>query len=275
MRSTYETVDIPVSIPIRKGVVDFHNHCTLDNKGAYGSSENWLRVRSILGIRMVVSSITKGMGCPEVPLKQKHDEALLIRERAPDYFAIFGYVDMDNEGLDKIDWLKSNNFDGVKVHRHEYAHDDDRYMPYYEKISSWGVPILFHTCHRERGKTAPYTLVRLCETFPEWTIIGAHFGSGYHEEADEVYHSYSNLYYDLSGSIVTRYGTDTFVRHLGRRADDWDRTVFGTDGRPETYATWVAAYEQLMDICGVSEPIREKVFFRNALQILGKDERDG
>jgi predicted TIM-barrel fold metal-dependent hydrolase len=129
---------------------------------------------------------------------------------------------------------------GAKFHPgiQAFYPNDTRFYPLYEKITSLGVPALFHTGTNGLGAGAPggmgikmdYTrpiyLDFVAADFPELTIIGAHPAWPWHEEMLAIIGHKSNVFMDLSGWLP-RYIPKQIMDEARTRLQD--RIMFGSD----------------------------------------------
>ena len=152
--------------------------------------------------------------------------------------------------------------------------NDTRFYPLYEKITSLGIPALFHTGTNGLGAGAPggmgikldYTrpiyLDSVAADFPELTIIGAHPAWPWHEEMLAIIGHKSNVFMDLSGWLP-RYIPKEIMNEARTRLQD--RIMFGSDYPFIEPRRWLDDFQALE---GFSEPVREKILYANAAGIL-------
>ncbi|HOJ40361.1 MAG TPA: amidohydrolase family protein [bacterium] len=136
------------------------------------------------------------------------EEILEVSRRYPGFFIPFAFLDF-NQPPEIVDRLKEQGFWGLKCIRPRYPYDDERYFPYYERAEKLGMPILFHTGVISRAdrtmlpegvstsgsRMRPCYLWGIASAFPELTIIAAHLGNPWGEEA--------YIYLDLSGGGIS------------------------------------------------------------------------
>ena len=174
---------------------------------------------------------------------QASDEDIIqLCAKYPDFFVPFGYLDFDEAGPERIDWLYEQGCIGLKAIWPGKAYDDPAYFRHYEKAEKLGMPILFHVggspywgpekvridpAKREWSKyMMPITLDGVAKTFPDLPIIMAHLGGGPHtyEMANYIAWGHDNIYLELSVSQPENVRES--LRRLGAK-----KILFGTDGK--------------------------------------------
>ena len=212
-------------------------------------------------------------------------------ERRPDLITGFGGINLFEEtDPDIVDQLRDQGFAGLKFITPEEPYHSERYYPYYERAEKLGVPCLFHL-----GIVSPASIVNLrvdcnhmrpiyldtiARDFKDLTIIGAHLGNPWYEEATMSMRWNPNLYLDITGSTLKKkkpsfigdllWWSDTTDYTSPKWSSPWEQIVFGTDVPPARCAGLVEDYENLMDTLGVSEELQNKVFFETAAGMLRK-----
>ena len=160
---------------------------------------------------------------------------------------------------DLLRWL-DQGFLGVKVTRPRARYDDAHYDPIYEIAQARGVPVLFHTgvvLRSERdaqdGVTSDYmrpiTLDRVARTFPRLTMVIAHLGMPWHEEAAAMLRVHPNVYADVTfgpGGWLERPGIAEYLRQLLYWPGAVRKLVFGTDVHWSKLAWTVAIQETVL-----------------------------
>ena len=109
--------------------------------------------------------------------------------------------------------MKDKGFVGLKAIRPAHPYDDERYFPFYERAEKLNMPIVFHTGVVSRATRSMLTpglstnssnmrpgyAMGIAAAFPELTLVLAHLGAPWGEEAFSVALSHPNIYLDLSG----------------------------------------------------------------------------
>ncbi|MCM8769103.1 MAG: amidohydrolase family protein [Candidatus Omnitrophica bacterium] len=155
------------------------------------------------------------------------EEILEVSRRYPHFFLPFGFLDF-SQPPEIVDRLKEKGFFGLKCIRPRYPYDDERYFPYYERAEKLGMPILFHTglisqadrtmlpqgVSTNGSRMRPCYLWGIASAFPNLTMIAAHLGNPWGQEA-YLCGRYENIFLDLSGGDIA-YRLDWLNRYLDR-----------------------------------------------------------
>jgi predicted TIM-barrel fold metal-dependent hydrolase len=204
------------------------------------------------------------------------------------------WIDLDDaDVLDQIDRAQASAFKGVKIHSPLKNYDDPSYFPAFARIERYRLVALLHTgisfrpadkVPRLKGSAArmrPMYLDTLARAYPEMTLVGAHLGNPWYDEAAEVARWNPNVYFDLTGSsLIKKYdelnvfrkylwwGTTAGAAHMPKDTPHaFEKLVFGTDNDPLEVS--IDRYNKLLDACQVPEPVRRKVFAETMLRLLG------
>ena len=117
-----------------------------------------------------------------------------------------------------------------------------------------------------------FYLEEVARRFPNITVLGAHCGNPEYEWAAEVARWNPNVFFDLSGSTLTKMrdrlsdfkkifwwsGTDEW----GTKSPDpsaYSKLVFGSDTSLDQIEGMITSYRAFFDACGVPEPTRKSV----------------
>ncbi|MGQ9554764.1 MAG: amidohydrolase family protein [Anaerolineae bacterium] len=211
-------------------------------------------------------------------------------KKHPDLILGFGHVRLGLDGPEKVDELKDRGFTGLKFIIPRKQYNDESYFPIYERAEALHMPGMFHlgiVARMDQGHHVrvdcnlmrPIYLDSIARTFPDWTLIGAHLGNPWYEEATMSARWNPNLYFDLSGSTLkkkkpeflldllwwdstTRYGSPD-----GRAA--WEKIVFGSDVDYYEIKDVLHDYEVLMKAGNIRPEWRYAVRYGTAARILG------
>jgi predicted TIM-barrel fold metal-dependent hydrolase len=128
---------------------------------------------------------------------------------------------------------------GLKLHPlvSEFYPGDERMWPAYSKVQDLGVPLLFHSGASELpGYDSQYArpgqFEKMAKAFPKLTLILAHFGRGYYEEAIALAQKYPNLFFDTAACLQSPESTSAkqaeeicqMIKKVGAT-----RVLFGSD----------------------------------------------
>ena len=180
-------------------------------------------------------------------------------------FVGFGTMHADYEDIKgEVERIIKLGLLGIKLHTdfQGFAIDDDSALPIYEAARG-RIPILFHVGDTKSDLSAPERVAKICEMFPDLTVIAAHLG-GYSvwDRAEEaLVGKYKNLYFDASSSIdfMDSEQAKRIIKNHGT-----DKILFGSDfpmHNPE------GTVKKLLDM-GFSKKDNEKMFYKNAEKLL-------
>ncbi|MGI5924246.1 MAG: amidohydrolase family protein [Lentisphaeria bacterium] len=149
-----------------------------------------------------------------------NDNSLAIAKAYPDLVIPFAWINLWNESdraagaSEQVDRFVERGFRGFKFIAPWYEYDHDLYMPIYERIAEYRLPVLFHTGHYRPSPSQatadfrrplirnmrPLTLDRIARSFPDLPVIMAHMGTSlYWEEGAQLCLGTPNIYADLAG----------------------------------------------------------------------------
>jgi uncharacterized protein len=205
----------------------------------------------------------------------------LIAEAAKQYPARivpFGYVDLDApDVVQQVEELHTLNYRGLgELEFVKKPYTDPSYMPVYELANRFGWVVLFHTGIVLRKKfdepenVASYRmrafhLEEIARRFPKITVVGAHCGNPEYEWAAEVARWNPNVFFDLSGSTLTKmHARLNDFRNIfwwssteeGTKSPEGDpsafvKLVFGSDTSLDGIERVLAQYRALFEACDV------------------------
>ncbi len=178
----------------------------------------------------------------------------------PDRFIGLGTLHPDSEDMEKdVEELLSLGLRGVKLHPdiQGIAVDDIRCHKIY-KACEGRLPVLLHAGDKRYDYSNPNRIKPILETYPNLTVIGAHFaGYSVWEDAERELAGYSNLYVDCSSSMamLTPERTKELIHVYGV-----DKVLFATD-----FPMWKISDElKRLETCGLTHEEKEKIFHKNA-----------
>lgn len=179
----------------------------------------------------------------------------------------FGSIHPDApNALEELERIKAAGLKGVKLHSEyqQFYADDERMKPIYKKISALGLITVFHA-GRDYGFGPPYHcmpehLLRALKWFDS-PVVAAHWGGeGCGQEVLEKVCG-ENLWFDLS------FGYCAMPRPIAQAIIDRhgpEKLLFGSD-MPWHRPQWEL---RLLNSLDISAGDREKILFRNAMQLL-------
>lgn len=184
-------------------IVDIHIH--FDEK-----DPNFIRDLVTLAQRI---NLTACLLTPYTHRAQVADAA----KQYPKQIVPFGFVDLDaSDVLSQVKDFQALGYRGLgELEFVKRPYVDPSYLPVYELANQYGWVLLFHTgivlrrsveqpedvaSHRMRA----FYLEEIARRFPKLTVVGAHCGNPEYEWAAEVARWNPNIFFDLSGSTLTK-----------------------------------------------------------------------
>ena len=246
-------------------IIDAHMHPFTnigENIKWYNKEENsdFLLVRKDMeraGITKFCGSVITAGGNQEEKLINSNEKALLCYRENSDVY-VPGVV-IHPEFIEKsCEYIKKAHDMGLRLigELTPYIYGWSSYMSaaeIFEYAASLDMTVSCHPTNMEDMK-------KLAETFPHMDIVYAHPGEKQILDNNiELLVKYENVYLDISGTGVQRYGA---IKELINRAGK-EKILFGTDYSVCNPATYVAAmmYEN------ISDDEREYVFYKNAERV--------
>jgi len=197
----------------------------------------------------------------------------------PDLLKGFAYLDLDKDKAETVEKLHSDGFSGIKLIAPLRPYDWEGYFPLYEKIEEERMPVLFHTGivtrgvkPSEKGITSsnmrPIYLETIARRFQDLTLIGAHLGHPWCEEAAVVSLHNPNVYFDLSG------GHTFFIAQTLWRRIHYDvkpsKILFGSDSTPENIKRYAHFWQTVLSQLGLDQKALRLIFYENAAKMISK-----
>jgi uncharacterized protein len=168
-------------------------------------------------------------------------------------------LDLGHRGLGELEFVKKQ-------------YNDPSYFPVYELANRYGWIVPFHTGIALRqmfdepedvasGRMRPIHLEEITRRFPKITVLGAHCGNPEYEWAAELARWNSNVFFDLSGSTLTkmRGRLSDFKRILWWSGQPQDsktpnddrnafiKIVFGSDTELNSIESVIGKYHAMFD----------------------------
>jgi len=198
----------------------------------------------------------------------------------------FGYVDLDaHDAVQQVEEFHALGYRGLgELEFVKKPFNDPSYLPVYELANRYAWIVLFHTGIVLRakfnepedvasGRMRPIHLEEIARRFPKITVLGAHCGNPEYEWAAEIARWNPNVFFDLSGSTLTKmrgrladfrklfwwsgsdWGTDT------PSGDDsaYVKIVFGSDVKVGEIEGVVQQYRAMFDACDVPAKTRQMI----------------
>jgi uncharacterized protein len=222
-------------------------------------------------------------------------------EQHPMQVIPFGSVDLDApDVINQVEELHAMGYRGFgELEFVKKPYNDPSYFPVYELANQNGWIVLFHTgiVLRKKfdepenvasGRMRPIYLEEIARRFPKITVLGAHCGNPEYEWAAEIARWNSNVFFDLSGSTLTKmHGRlAEFQKIFWWSATEWRsaewnvktpnndpsafiKIVFGSDTDLAQVESVVKQYRAMFDACDVPEHTQRMIMGGTLSKILG------
>jgi uncharacterized protein len=178
-------------------------------------------------------------------------------------------------------------------------YNDPSYFPVYDLANGYGWIVLFHTGIVLRrkfdepedvasGRMRPIYLEEIARRFPKITVLGAHCGNPEYEWAAEIARWNPNVFFDLSGSSLTKmqarladlqkffwwsstdwHSAEWKVKTPNNDPNAFIKIVFGSDVSLNEIESVVNQYRCMFNACNVPERTREMIMGGTLIQMLG------
>ncbi len=253
-------------------IIDIHRHYSMEE----GALEAYLDRARIVGIEKIGLST-----CGPLFGQFDNEGVIAARERYPEMIISFGYVKLGIDGPDKVDWLHTMGFEALKMIVPAVPYDDPVCLPIYQRAEALGMPCNIHCgilgrLRNEAGhdvnsaRMRPILLDVALRRHPALRVLMPHLGQPWYDEAWLMLATYPNLYWDLS-SVINRRSVGSLVDLFMSLGEDvWEgvskRLCFCSDASDpvEMYER----YEAVLDAVGADDELRERVYFRTALELM-------
>ena len=263
-------------------VVDTHVH--FDEKNA-NYIEDFLKVSDRLNLTALMLT----------PFSSRKVVAEAAR-KYPKQIIPFGFVDLDAPDVVKqVEELHGLGYRGLgELEFVKKPYNDPSYFPVYELANRYGWIVLFHTgiVLRQKfdesedvasGRMRPIHLEEIARRFPKITVLGAHCGNPEYEWAAEIARWNSNVFFDLSGSSLTKmHGRLADFKRIfwwsGQPQDSetpagdtsaFVKLVFGSDTDLQSIEGVMGQYHAMFEACDVPERTRKMIMGGTLAKMLG------
>ena len=217
-------------------------------------------------------------------------------KRYPERIVPFGFVDLDAaDVLSQVNDFHTLGYRGLgELEFVKKPYIDTSYFPVYELANRYGWVLMFHTgivlrrsvdhpedvaSHRMRA----FYLEEIARRFPKLTVIGAHCGNPEYEWAAEVARWNPNVFFDLSGSTLTKMSSrlEEFKKFFWWSGQgEWKtatptndqsafaKLVFGSDSGLNGIERVISQYRALFQSCDVPASTQQLIIGRTLTGIL-------
>jgi predicted TIM-barrel fold metal-dependent hydrolase len=212
-------------------------------------------------------------------------------KKYPDRFIGFAFIQLGEDPPEKVAEYHGRGFRGLKLDFPHAAYDDPRFFPIYEEAAHLGMLLYFHTGitarlpemgHRYISSNfmRPATMDAIAPYFPELTIVMAHLGNPWMDEAAMLLRIHPNLYADLTGSTL-KYRSSTRLREVlwwqpgvaygdKQNRDAFEKIVFGSDVHYHDYEDILQDYQNLLDELALPEEVCRAIWGKTMTRLLEK-----
>jgi uncharacterized protein len=219
----------------------------------------------------------------------------------PTQIVPFGSVDVDaSDVVNQVEELHAMGYRGLgELEFVRKPYNDPSYFPVYDLANGYGWIVLFHTGIVLRrkfdepedvasGRMRPIYLEEIARRFPKITVLGAHCGNPEYEWAAEIARWNPNVFFDLSGSSLTKmqarladlqkffwwsstdwHSTEWKVKTPNNDPNAFIKIVFGSDVSLNEIESVVNQYRCMFNACNVPERTREMIMGGTLIQMLG------
>ncbi len=262
---------------MQRKIIDVHQHLLAHDADAL--AEEYAR----LGVCKAVL-----LGHPPSRTVGNNEAILEASESYPELFVPFAGFDLDEMTPDDVKRLRQKGFVGLKFIGPRKQYNDVSYFPVYQRACENGMPVLFHlgiVANRPPWTRCDCNLMRpiyldhIARNLPELTVIGAHLGNPWYEEATMSCRWNPNLFFDLSGSTLKKkspeflssllWWTATTAYRSPDNTSAWEKILFGADVGCDEIEDVINDYEKLMSALDLSAGIRDKIWYGTAAKLLG------
>jgi len=259
-------------------IIDTHQHLFRDNTAELVAEA----CRRVGIVKAVV------LGLPERRVPGNNAAVLQAARDFPELFVPFAAIDLDTDSAAAVDRFRDDGFCGIKAIGPSRAYNDAAHFPVYERAAELGLPIVFHLgivsgrppwndC--DSNLMRPIHLDHIARRLPELTVIGAHLGNPWYEEATMACRWNPNLYFDLSGSTLKKKRPSFLGDLLWWQPDGsyaspdntwaWEKILFGSDVAAAQIGEVVDDYRNVLTTLDLAADLRTAVWSGTAARLLG------
>ena len=215
-----------------------------------------------------------------LPIATKPSQQTIINDWAKEQdggrFISFGSVHPDAEDvLEELQRIKDMGLHGVKLHPdyQDFLADDPKMDGIYDMIEQLDLPVIFHAGYDCISPMLvhcpPQRAINVIKRHKGMKMIFAHLGGN--DAWQQVYDILAGVdgevYFDTA---FTSFCEDSLMQRIIRRHGT-DRILFASDCPWESSAVLARKIERL----DLTDDEREKIFYKNAVRLLGLSEQRG
>lgn len=266
-------------------VIDAHHHVPAQDPRGYVE-----RLRAEAGRLGIDRVVVFSAGPPHWASNERIAE---LQADNPDLLIGLGYLQLGAVTVKDVDRVAEMGLKGLKLIWPLRDYDDDAFLPIYDRAAALNLPCLFHLGIVARepnqqfkdvsmARMRPVFLDRIARRLPTLSLIGAHFGNPWYEEAAELARMHPNVYFDLTGSTLKKKAPAYFDELLwwgrneqyGRMGNNhpYEKILFGTDVGVELVEDVLNDYRRLLDHLAMPEESRAQVMGGTAARIFNLED---
>ena len=189
-----------------------------------------------------------------------------------DFFIPLGSLHPDSENKrEELTRLKDAGIKGIKLHPDYVGIElsDPRYDEIFSLLCEYGMFCVVHAGYDpispEKQHATPEMFRAVIDKYPDLKLVAAHTGGFSNADGVLKHLVGTNIYLDTSLSSLREGEKELLYKILSTH--DENRLLFGTD----TPWTEPASEIEFIKNAPISDERREKIFFKNALKLLGED----
>lgn len=276
--------------------IDMHVHCEIDDHGHTALPQPFLdasakyfkageRTPTIeqIGARYRELNLAAAIFTVDAEKKLGHkrirnEDVVASAAAYPDVFIPFASIDphKGEEGVAELrELIAGGSVRGLKLHPslQDFTPNDGTSYGLFEVLAEHKLPVVVHTGQTGIGAgmpggggiklrpSAPMYLDDVCADFPDLTVIMAHAGIPWHDEAISIATHKPNAYIDLSGWLP-KYIPQQVIRAMNGMLRT--KVLFATDNPVIDPERWLADFDTLE----LKDGVRELIMKDNAARIL-------
>ena len=245
-------------------LIDFHHHLPVDPPCPY--TEAYAEAIEEVAAEFGIDYVCINAVGPQYD-NRTNDECLDLSRRCAKVIP-FARVYPDTDKPEAVRRYAGSGFRGLKFISPLRNYDDDAYMPIYEMAAGCNLPCLFHTGfvgtfatdreHRvSSARMRPVYLETIARRFPSLTIVGAHLGAPWVEEAASTMAYNDNVFFDLSGGVASK-SPDLYQRDWVKPFR-WEKIVFGSDSMIRDFHVPYTRQRQVFAAVGVPDHVQRRI----------------
>ena len=199
----------------------------------------------------------------------------------PDRFYGYGFFHLGVDEPQLVDWFAEQGFPAVKFHIPKWDYDDERAFAVYERAQANNMFCIFPTgvstlpdpmpeLRASSARCRPIMLDAISNVFPDLTLIIAHLGVCWGEEAATLCRILPNVYADLSGNLHGWRASKSTAwwKEMLYWPDAHRKILFGSDVHYNGLADAVTDQTRIMREMGWNQEQINCVLYDNAANLL-------